>query len=118
MKRLAMTLAMLALVAGCSDGEERADPAPEGEVTLTDEEAVVLFYEIDFWEGSSSEDLEIISEGICGVHDAAEEPSEGWLLNLKTLTDAGIGGEDAGASMAYAAGWKCPEHLEAGPTAP
>lgn len=93
----ALAIAGLVLT-GCS-----STPQP-----LTDERATELFHQIPTWEGDDTTTLAEFSELVC---DNWEDGAEGWDV-VRILTDGGIPGEDAGASIVYATSWKCPEHSE------
>lgn len=80
--------------------------------TLPDEAAVDLFHEIDFWEGADPDALAEYSEAVCGSYGTGVDPLEIWLTYVKIATDNGMPARDAGASIVYAVGWKCPEFMD------
>lgn len=83
---------------------------PEDGYPLPDQVALELFYEVGFFAGMAPAAVADISESVCRVYDSEPDTHLATIALIKELTDVGLPGEDAGATIVYATGWKCPEH--------
>lgn len=100
------------LLTSCSSsgGADTAQGTPD--LPLTDDQAVQLLHELDFWQGSTTTDLAEYAEGVCELYDIDLDPDESTLQILKVMTDAGMPADQASATLVYSTGWKCPEHYD------
>lgn len=95
---IVVTVAAALILTGCGTGTE----------PLTDTEATKMFHQHTIWEGDDTATLAEFSDLVC---DNWDEGADGWDV-VGLLTEGGMSGQDAGASIVYATAWKCPEHSE------
>lgn len=103
MRRIAVVVLALLVVAGCSSGASTAKPDPAA--TIRAASLTVMRQEVPELAGKSDAALGALAVEQCGLLRAAPDPSP-WVQVLKADLAAGLSAVEAGAMMRVSAlGW-------------
>jgi hypothetical protein len=89
--------------------ESTVEETSAGTGLISESEFLDLVSDFPMFEGADDGSLIELGRSTCDVMKAGGD--DGWIYNVKNLTDNGIDAQDAGELIAYSVAAFCPEEM-------